>query len=68
MPQKVRLYVPKGASRKGKDEGPSESSHVTSVETQTDDHDLTSIKTNSVFTQTDSPIVIYRVQRCCHSN
>ena len=58
MPRKIRLYVPKGASRKLKDEGPSESSYVTSVETQTDDHDLTSIETNSVSTQTDSPLVI----------
>ena len=51
MPRKVRLYVPKGASRKGKADVPLESLHVASVETQTDD--CTPTETASVSTQTD---------------
>ena len=58
MPRKVRLYVPKGASRKGKAEVPSESLHVASVETQTDD--FTPTENASVSTQTDVVVVEFK--------
>ena len=57
MPRKVRLYVPKGASRKGKAEVPSESLHVASVETQTDDFQT---ETAAVSTQTDVVVVEFK--------
>ena len=64
MPRKVRLYTPKGASRKGKAEVPSESHHVTesyhviSVETQTDD--FVQLETASASTQTDVVVVEFK--------
>ena len=63
MPRKVGLYVPKGASRKGKaasrkekGEEPSELVQAASVETQTDD--LPPTQLTSVSAQTD--IVEYK--------
>ena len=68
MPRKVHLYVPKGASRKEKAEVPSESLHVASVETQTDDF---TPKNSSVSTQTDVVVVEFKdaaVQTDCDSS
>ena len=56
MPRKVRLYVPKGASRKGKDEEPSELVQVVSVATQTDDLPPTQLTSSLVSAQTDNAL------------
>jgi len=53
MPRKIRFYVPKGASRKGKGGGPSEAVQMASVATQTDYSPPTELVLSSVSTQTD---------------
>ena len=50
--------MPKGASRKGKAEVPSESLHFASIETQTDD--FTPTQTISLSTQTDVAVVEFK--------